>query len=152
MLSEVAKTITPSERDEQYARLQIQRNWLRNHIFASQNSDRGTVFMVLPIEDGTPNYRERPPQPYEKASALAAMYISSVAGTPEIVAPIGEIPFLSEVTERVAPLPVAVSIVGAPGMDLVLMEVVRRALEVGELRMRLETGRSIYGGGTAWPV
>lgn len=108
--------------------------------------------MVLPIEDGKPNYRERPPQPYEKASALSAMYISSVAGTPEIVAPIGEIKFLSEVTERVEPLPIAVSVVGAPGTDLWLMEVVRKAMELGGLPTRLETGRSIYGEGTAYSV
>ena len=101
--------------------------------------------MILPIETRMPNHRETPPQPNEPVSALSPMCISSVAGTPEVVAPIGEIPFKPAVTDHEEPLPIGVAVAGAPRTDIALLEIVRKAMERGSLSTRLRTGRSIYG-------
>lgn len=79
------------------------------------------------------------------------MYISSVAGTPEVVAPINEIPSKSAMTDHVEPLPIAVAVAGAPGTDIALLEIVRRAMERGGLSTRLRTWRSINGTSTVFP-
>ena len=73
------------------------------------------------------------------------MYISSVAGTPELVVLAGEIPFRSEVTERTEPLPIAVSQAGPRGSDIMLMELARKVLEHGKKPTKLAVGPSIYG-------
>ena len=145
LFSESAKDITPAEWDRQNERLLIQRKWIREQVFRTASSGSPHVFMILPVTDGKPNYRISPPLPDDPASALSPMYISSVAGAPEVVAPIGEVSFRSEVNLRVEPLPMAVSVVGAPGQDLTLLEVVKMAMEHGGCSTKLETGRSIYG-------
>lgn len=101
--------------------------------------------MILPIGDGAPNYRESPSAPYEYQSALSPMHISSVGGLPEVVAPIGGIPYKSTLTDRIEPLPIAVSVVGALGEEMTLLEVVRMAMEHGGFPTKVATGRSIFG-------
>lgn len=73
------------------------------------------------------------------------MYILSVAGTPELIVPTGEIPYHSIVTDRTEPLPIAVSLVGSPGTDIMLMKLATKVLERDGRPTKLTVGRSIFG-------
>ena len=56
---EVAKNVTDDQRDELMNRLHIYKSWALDHIF--RVNDGGGVLVVLPIENGEPNYRDAPP-------------------------------------------------------------------------------------------
>ncbi len=76
--------------------------------------------------------------------------------------PVGDIPYDSIVTRRQEPLPIAVSLIGAPGnswssqalymqlmmcitgTDLILAELVDRGMAAGGLPTQVTTGRSMY--------
>lgn len=52
---ETADQVTPEERDEGWARIYTYRKWLLDNIFTE-----GSI-LVLPIDEGRPNYRDTPP-------------------------------------------------------------------------------------------
>lgn len=51
----MADKITPEERDEGWERIYTYMKWLLENIFAN-----GAV-LVLPVDEGNPNYRDAPP-------------------------------------------------------------------------------------------
>ncbi|KAK5657950.1 hypothetical protein OQA88_2502 [Cercophora sp. LCS_1] len=109
---EVADKVTPEDRDEGWERIYIYKKWLFENIFVE-----GSV-LVLPVGDGKPGYRDNPPPPLGLLSGFSPLYVSPIAGTPEITAPIGEISYHSEISKRDEPLPISVSLASAPGAFL----------------------------------
>jgi hypothetical protein len=82
-----------------------------------------------------------------------------------ITATVGEITYDSTVTHREEPLPIAVSLIGAPGMnssfhsccskarkintrvigtDLILVDLVERAMKAANIPTEVQTGRHVY--------
>ncbi|KAK7408490.1 hypothetical protein QQX98_009357 [Neonectria punicea] len=134
---ETADKVTPEERDEGWERIYTYRKWLLDNIFTE-----GSI-LVLPIDEGRPNYRDAPPPPFGLLSGYSSLYISRIAGFPEVTAPIGEIVYDSDITHREEPLPISVSVAAPPGTDLALIDLVHQTLEKGGKPIRLDTGRSI---------
>ncbi|KAL8418082.1 hypothetical protein RB594_001629 [Gaeumannomyces avenae] len=73
---------------------------------------------VLPVEDSKPSYRDDPPPPFGLLSGFSPLYMSPIAGAPEITAPVGEVPYQSLITRREEHLPVSISLVSAPGKHM----------------------------------
>ncbi|OAR02180.1 hypothetical protein LLEC1_06508, partial [Akanthomyces lecanii] len=120
---EVGKAISKDERDECWRRSEVYRHWMLDKILKAGSQDT-VVMMPLPIEAGQPNYRDAPPPPYSLLSGYAALHMSPMLGAPEVTAPVGDIPYMSTVTDREEALPVSVSLIGAPGTDLLLPRLV----------------------------
>ncbi|KAI9154909.1 Scytalone dehydratase-like protein Arp1 [Paramyrothecium foliicola] len=135
---EMAEKLTLKERDLGWERILTYKKWLLHNIF-----QEGTV-VVLPIDEGRPNNRESPPPPFALLNGYHPLYMSPIAGTPEVTAPIGEISYHSEVTQRLEPLPISVSVVSPPGTDLDLINLVHGALKIGGKPTSVATGRSIF--------
>ncbi|KAI0099796.1 amidase [Nemania sp. FL0031] len=135
---DIADKVTKEEHDEGWERIYKYREWLRTNIF------RPGTLMVLPVDEGKPNNRETPPPPFTLLSGYHPLYLSPIAGTPEVTAPIGEIPYYSDVTQREEPLAVSVSVVSCPGTDLHLIDCVYQALVEGKKPVKVATGRSIF--------
>jgi len=135
---EQADKVTPEERDEGWERIYTYKKWLLANVFK-----KGTV-LVLPVEDGKPSSRESSPPPFGLLSGYHPLYLSPIAGTPEVTSPIGEISYPSEVTQRDEPLPISVSVVSCPGTDLDLIDLVHEVLKKGKKPVDLATGRSIF--------
>jgi hypothetical protein len=62
ILRDTAKQISKEERDKYWRRSEIYRHWLLDNIFKAGDEDCVTI-MILPIEQGQPNYRDVEP-PY----------------------------------------------------------------------------------------
>ena len=122
---DIGKAISQEERDECWRRSEVYRHWLMNRVFNADDKSIVTV-MVLPIETGQPNYRDSELPGYSLLSGYAALNMSPMMRAPEVTAPVGDIPYVSRVTEREEPLPVAVSLIGAPGTDLILLDLVEK--------------------------
>ncbi|PSN64375.1 hypothetical protein BS50DRAFT_590198 [Corynespora cassiicola Philippines] len=110
-----------------------------------------TTIMILPIEADQPNYREAEPPSYGLLSGYASLNMSPMTRSPEVTAPVSDIPYISRVTHREERLPIAVSVIGAPGMatpayctDLILTDLVEKGLKAGGIETRVKTGRSMY--------
>ncbi len=52
---EMADKVSPEERDERWERIYTYRKWLLDNVLRE-----GTV-LVLPVDEGKPNYRDAPP-------------------------------------------------------------------------------------------
>ncbi|KPM44210.1 hypothetical protein AK830_g2374 [Neonectria ditissima] len=134
---ETADTVTPEERDEGWQRIYTYGKWLLDNIFTE-----GSI-LVLPIDEGRPNYRDTPPPAFGLLSGYSSLYVSPIAGTPEVTAPIGEILYDSEITHRKEPFPISVNVAAPPGTDLALIDLIHQTLDKGGKPIRLNTGRSI---------
>ncbi|OCK76177.1 amidase [Lepidopterella palustris CBS 459.81] len=142
---DVSKGVSDELRDELWGRIWTYKKWLLEHVLQVDQGP-GTL-LIYAIEDGSPNYRDAEPPPFELISGFHPFYISTIAGTPEVVAPVGEISHYSKISEREEPMPVSVAVLSAPGTDMLLIDVIKRAMEQGDRPTKLATGRSIYHSG-----
>ncbi|KAJ5471030.1 amidase [Penicillium desertorum] len=134
---DVSKNISIEERDMYWRHSEIYRHWLLEKIFQA-NSKESISIMVFPIEEGKPNYRDGDIPGY------ASLNMSPMMRGPELTTIVGHIPFNSIVTEREEPLPIAASVLGPPGSDLILADIVERGMKAAGLPTKLKTGRFIY--------
>ncbi|KAK4145056.1 amidase [Dichotomopilus funicola] len=141
---DIAKKITKKERDFYWRRSETYRKWLLSNIFDASSQDTITV-MVLPIMDGKPAYRDAELPPYYVLSGYSPLNMSPMMQAPEVTAIVGETTHDSRVSHRLEPLPIAVSLIGAPGTDLILVDLVERAMKAAEIPTKLQTGRYVYG-------
>ncbi|EEQ86219.2 amidase [Blastomyces dermatitidis ER-3] len=112
---DISKKITREERDMYWRRSEIYRQWLLDKIFKADSKDSISI-MVFPIEEGRPNYRDVEPAPFSILSGYASLNMSPMMRAPELTTIVGEIPFNSIVTKQEELLPIAASVIGAPGM------------------------------------
>ncbi|KAH6630486.1 amidase [Chaetomium sp. MPI-SDFR-AT-0129] len=141
---DIAKKITKKERDFYWRRSETYRKWLLSNIFDASSQDTITV-MVLPIMDGKPAYRDAELPPYYVLSGYSPLNMSPMMQAPEVTAIVGETTHDSRVSHRLEPLPIAVSLIGAPGTDLILVDLVERAMKAAEIPTKVQTGRYVYG-------
>ncbi|KAJ9493640.1 hypothetical protein H2202_010884 [Exophiala xenobiotica] len=121
----ISKTISLEERNMYWRRSEIYRHWLLDKVFEADRKDSTTI-MIFPIEVGKPNYRD---------AELPSVANSSL---------VGEITYESTVTKRNEPLPIGASVIGAPGTDLVLLDLVGKGMKAGGFPTKLKTGRFLY--------
>ena len=94
-------------------RLLIYKAWVLDRVFRIH--DGGGVLVVLPIENGRPSDRDATPPPFDLLGGFSPLYLSPIAGTPELTAPVGEISYFSRISDREEPMPISVSVVSSPG-------------------------------------
>lgn len=71
------------------------------------------------------------------------VYIAVMARTPDLVVPVGEIPYNSTVTLKTEYIPVAVSLVAARGCDFMLVNLIEDLEKAGVLKP-VSTGPMMY--------
>ncbi|KAJ4135095.1 hypothetical protein NW768_004710 [Fusarium equiseti] len=140
---EISKDITTEQRDYYWRRSETYREWLLEKVFSVGDSTVTTI-MVFPIEVGKPNYRDSVPAPFAPLSGYASLNMSPIARAPEVTAIAGQITYESIVTKREEPYPIGVSVIGAPGTDLVLADLVRKGMEAAGIPTQVKTGASVY--------
>lgn len=126
--------------DEIYAQalnnITIFKNWWENDGYGGYDSEscsEGLYIYVWGV--GLPSYRDEyrsaptgPPLGFGDSS------IPIIAGTPEIVVPIGEIPYLSRITGQTEYLPVTMALRMSRGCDFALADLVSDLEDAGVLR------------------
>ncbi|CAK7229734.1 hypothetical protein SCUCBS95973_007328 [Sporothrix curviconia] len=142
----VGKTISQEQRDALWRRSEIYRAWLgSSSVFDVDAAPDVLTVMALPIESGQPSYRDAPVPSYlPLLSGYAALNMSPMMRAPEVTAPIGDIPYMSTVTQREERLPVAVSLIGPPGADLLLVDIVEKGMKAGHIPTQVKTGSLLY--------
>lgn len=138
---DLGKSITKAQRDEEIQRLEVYKTWFLQHVL--QVGARGAI-IVLPIANVEPNYRDKTPGAPFSQSGFDPLFLSPILGAPEIVVPIGQLPYQSRISHREEQLPVAVSILSAPGTDLWLIETARMCLENSGRSTTMMTGSNMF--------
>jgi len=136
-----AKTITKAARDVAVERLAIHREWFLNKVMASNTHN---TIVIVPVENISPRYRDDPPTFPRDGHGTMCSYLSPSIGAPELVVPIEQIPYDSKVTGKKEFLPFAVGIVGLPGTDLSLIDMVYECLRKVGRPTSVKTGSLIF--------
>ena len=122
---ERGEAVGRTESDESMTRLEIYKRWFLDS-FLRQESDE--ALLIMPISNVEVNYRDAPPSPVTRPAGFNPLIISPILGAPDIVVPIGEYEYQSSITGLKEHLPIAINIVGLPGTDLDLVDVVQHFL------------------------
>ncbi|KAG6360963.1 hypothetical protein INS49_012031 [Diaporthe citri] len=117
--------VTHRQHEEGLRKLEVYRKWLFDTLFLFR---RGRTLMVLPISPVEPHYRDERAESPRYQSATHGLFLSPILKAPDVVVPMGEIPYESRISGRQEWLPVGVNLVGAPGMDKWLFDAVTRVL------------------------
>ncbi|THU86122.1 amidase signature enzyme [Dendrothele bispora CBS 962.96] len=119
-------------------------NWtMSNLLLPDAESCSGSIYMY-PINAGTYSSRElytdgSPAIPFGFSSGRA----SSLARLPEVVIPIGQIPFNSTISGIEEQLPVSISLVASRNCDFMLLDLVDKLADEGIVK-EVKTGRTAF--------
>lgn len=123
---ESGAAVTTQQHKEGLKKLEVYREWLLDTLFLSRG---GRTLVVLPVSPVEPHYRDERTQSPRYQSATDELFLSPVLKAPDVVVPIGEVPYESTVTGRQEWLPVGVDLVAAPGTDEWLFDAVTTVLK-----------------------
>ncbi|KAJ5890023.1 hypothetical protein N7504_010833 [Penicillium tannophilum] len=138
---DLAKNITIEDHEEGMRRLEVYKDWLLDHVL--QTHKRNAV-VILPITNQEVDYKETPPPPPTAPNPFDGIWLAPVTGSPEISVPIGELEYHSMISGRQEYLPVVVSVLGKPGSDMALIDVVKRVLQNSGRPTEVKTGSRMF--------
>ncbi|KAH0843071.1 glutamyl-tRNA (Gln) amidotransferase [Fonsecaea pedrosoi] len=105
--------------------------WVETTLFGSYDQDAITL-LVFPQSRGLPDYRDDIPDRTGLFNDNFSIYsFGYLVGCPDYTIPVAEIPYLSKITSKTEFLPVSISLVGPPGSDLELFNVVQQLHRFG---------------------
>lgn len=132
---EYGRQITAVEYEKAVVSLKMFSKWVLDVLFAT--SDAAEIPLLLfPQSWGQPDYRDTYPAKdsplfWDKFSLFSLSYCS---GCPDYTVPVGEVSYHSRITDHEERLPISLSVLARPGMDVILLELLRELEKVGILR------------------
>ncbi|KAF2108473.1 amidase signature domain-containing protein [Lophiotrema nucula] len=136
------KTVTPQCHEEALRRISIYKDWIHKTVLELDNLN---TLVLIPLGDVKPQYRtEWPGLQFRDQMLWSSLLLSPILGAPELVVPVGELPFDSVVSGQESYLPVCISIMGAPGSDLDLIDTALRILLHSGRRTFVKTGKRMF--------
>ena len=137
-----ARNLTKADYMDAVARKQKYKDWyatIQKYDTLTCSDSIGVYPQSLGIPDYRNLYLDAPTQPF----GYIDYRIAELGGGPDIVVPIGQVSYISNVTMNVQYLPVTVSIVVASGCDYMLLSLVKDLGQAGILR-RVQTGINTF--------
>lgn len=122
------------------------RDWFNQEVLRRDNETCSDHLLVYVPRVPTPKYRDVYLSGPALPSAFSTSRISVLSGTPDIVIPIGEIPFQSRITTKTEYLPVTVDFMAAKGCDGMLLSLVRDLQRKGIVQPSLHGKSNVRGG------
>ncbi|KAF2116745.1 amidase signature domain-containing protein [Lophiotrema nucula] len=140
---DVGAGISREEYEATLLDLQVFRQWFHDNILKPQSRTGSTALLILPVGPGNPVFRdeivESPPR-----FGIDQADLGAIAALPQIVLPIGHIPYDSPKSGQTEYLPIAGSIAGASGSDLMLLNLAREALVSADWPTKVSPGRFLF--------
>lgn len=135
--------VSEEQHTEAMRKLEVYRSWLMETLFEADDDKKR--LLVLPISSVEPHYRDEKTESRTYQTATDELYLSPILGAPDIAVPVGEIPYQSRITGRQELLPVAINVVGAPGMDYWLLDSIKTVLRQSERLSEFLAGKRTFG-------
>ncbi|OIW32128.1 amidase signature enzyme [Coniochaeta ligniaria NRRL 30616] len=133
--------VTRAQYEEATTKMSVYEDWLLDTLFLGR---RTQALVILPVGNATPNYRDTPSPSPEDQSALDELFLQPILGSPDVVVPIGDVPYISRITHKVEYLPVVANVVGAPGTDFQLLQAVENVLKLAKRPTSVATGPRMF--------
>ncbi|KAI1131680.1 amidase signature domain-containing protein [Nemania abortiva] len=132
--------VSENEHQELMNRLSIFKDW-----FVKQYMADGANIIALHIDKVQAKYRDvYPSDNNPNVPGLRSPYLSAILGAPELAIPISELPYMSRISNKEEKLPIVVSLMGAPGADLRLLQWTLEALKKSGRPTKAKTGKSVF--------
>lgn len=147
---ETGSKVTLAQKEEALQEMTIYRKWFAKNILRQDDSTASTAVMIMPLSCYAPDYRDTIHKEPESLPAHSENYLASLLKLPQLVLPVGQVPYDSRATGRTEHHPITASLVGAEGSDLMLINLARATLAHAGWGETLLTGRYTWklGNGT----
>lgn len=123
--------------------MQAFRDWTETTLFGSYDQDAITL-LIFPQSCGRPDHRDAVSDRTELFNDTFSIYsFGYLVGCPDYTIPVAEIPYISVATQQDEYLPVSISLVGRPGSDLELFNVLLQLHSAGIIS-NVATGARLY--------
>ncbi|KAL4936750.1 amidase signature domain-containing protein [Aspergillus oleicola] len=142
---ESAANITQEDSDVAYERFSYFKEWFGENVVRSDEGSCSESLFVIPMATGDASYRNNiytPPNVGTWAS-FTPYYFSVQSQGPEVTLPIGEVPYLSNITNVEEKLPVAIDLLAHRNCDLMLLDLVSKLADADILE-EVKTGRTLW--------
>ncbi|KAI0445859.1 amidase signature domain-containing protein [Xylaria telfairii] len=131
--------VTTAQHDDATKKLDVYKDWLMGTLFPSHQR-----LVVLPVANAMPNYRDVVSSSPDEQSALDELFLSPILGAPDIVVPIGDVPYKSRITQKIEDLPVVANVVGAPRTDFQLLRTISQVIKLSERPTSVAVGSRMF--------
>ncbi|EHY56091.1 hypothetical protein HRR83_006537 [Exophiala dermatitidis] len=123
--------------------MQSFRTWTESTIFGSYDQN-ATTLLIFPQCYGRPDYRHETSDRAELFNDTFSIYsFGYLVGCPDYTIPVAEVPYLSAVTNTIEYLPVSISLIGPPGSDLELFNVIASLHKAGVI-LDVAAGKQLF--------
>uniref|UniRef100_A0A8H7KET3 Amidase domain-containing protein n=1 Tax=Bionectria ochroleuca TaxID=29856 RepID=A0A8H7KET3_BIOOC len=141
---DVGKQVTPKEYDEYLRQLEVFREWFSEKFMRPDSESLSSAILVMPYGEPDPEYRDEPNPPAGTFPTITEKFISPILHAPQLVLPFAQMPYLSRISGRDEVRPIASTLIGAKGSDLMLIKLVIAAFEKASWPTTIQTGRYMY--------
>ncbi|KAF4954898.1 hypothetical protein FGADI_5000 [Fusarium gaditjirri] len=141
---DVGKDVTLQEYEEYMNQLEIFRNWFTKNIMGPDSKTLSDAILIMPYGEPHPEYRDEENPPAGTFPTIAEKFISPVLHAPQLVLPFAQTPYQSKVSGRLERRPIASTMIGAKGSDLMLTKLAAAAFKKAEWPTSIQTGRYMY--------
>ena len=142
---ETAVNTTEEDVKESYERFTYFREWFgKNVVKADENSCSESLFLI-PLFTGDTAYRNSVYSPPDVSSwaTFTPYYFSVQSQAPEVVFPVGQVSYQSEITNVEEKLPVVIDLLAHRNCDLMLLDLAGELADAGLLK-EVMTGRELW--------
>ncbi|KAI6086535.1 putative amidase [Hypoxylon rubiginosum] len=136
--------VTLEDKKQAEKELAVYQRWFQENVMNAEDGGGSNAVLILPCGSSDPKYRDLPNPSPNASPAYNMNYISSMQGLPQIVVPVGQIPFESRISKRTEYLPITASMATASGSDLLLISLAKAALESAQKPSQVLTGRFAF--------
>ncbi|KAI8628594.1 putative amidase [Xylariaceae sp. FL1651] len=140
----VGKGVTSHEYDRYLGDLEVFRNWVNENIMGPDSKTLSNAVLIMPYGEAHPEYRDEPSAPAGTFPTLAEKFISPILHAPQLVLPFAQMPYHSKISGRDEVRPIASTLIGAKGSDLMLIKLAHEAFEAASWPTRIQTGRYMF--------
>lgn len=139
---------TEEERDEGLQKIKVFKKWWNEHIW-KVDSEGGYTVMVVPQGRPGANYRDRVPESTAgdagpDPKSYTPIFVTSMLGCPQLVVPLGQNPYDSEVSGLVEYAPIVTSLIGPSDSDRLLVDLAAATLQDANWPTAVLTGRLMF--------
>ncbi|KAG4252847.1 hypothetical protein FPRO03_08296 [Fusarium proliferatum] len=141
---DVGKDVTSQEYATYMKQLEVFRSWLTENVMGPDSKTLSNAILIMPYGEPHPEYRDEANPPARTFPTVAEKFISPILHAPQLVLPFAQMPYLSKVSGRLEMRPIASTMIGAKGSDLILIKLATEALKKAGWPTSIQTGRYMY--------
>ncbi|KAL6714329.1 hypothetical protein ACLMJK_007752 [Lecanora helva] len=139
---QLGSEVNSEQHTEMMTRFSIFRDWF---VRQYQLDDSSGNVVAIHIDTIRPKYRDQYPGDMNPdVPGLRPTYLSAILEAPELAIPITQLPYKSRTTGKDEKLPMVVSLMGAPGTDMELLEWALNSLRGSDRPTNVKTGKLAF--------